>query len=324
MGLISSRRRSVLITGASGHLGLLLVKALSELDWKIYAVSRKNSFINFSNVTHIPHEWSKPIAFEIPDVDTIFHLAAQTSAYKARENVEEDLATNVLGTVRLLEKVAKSNIRPAFIFTGSMTEYGLAPTGAIDENAPVSPQTFYDSAKLAIEIYLGQYVMEGWLSKSVTLRLSNVYGNISLRQGVDRGFLDRSIVRALKGEPLIYFGSGQYLRDFIHVNDVIRALVESALQIDDLNLSVFNIGTGFSTSIKSALDFIANEAKLFTGIQVEINQADFDINSYAIERRNSTANSRAFHELTGWKPKVSFESGVRMGLKEAMSLVSPS
>lgn len=313
--------RSALVTGASGHLGSLLVSELSKMGWSIFAVSRSDSFSHLSNVTHIPHDWSKSIAFEIPKVDTVFHLAAQTSAYKAREDVTEDVYTNVIGTVRLLERIARSNIKPIFIYTGSMTEYGMTSADAVNEKVPLSPQTFYDAAKITTEIYAEQFVREGWLSKSITLRLSNVYGSHSRVQGADRGFLDRSMLRALSGEPLTYFGSGEYVRDFLHIDDVISALISAAIHVDKLELSTFNIGTGFGTTIKSALALIAKEAEDLTGRVVQLNQADFHVNSYAIERRDSVANSQEFRESTGWTPRVDFGNGVREGLKEAWSFI---
>lgn len=321
---LTSNSRSALITGASGRLGSLLVSELSKKGWTVFAVSRRDSFSHLSNVTHIPHEWSKSIAFEIPRVDTVFHLAAQTSAYKAREDVANDIHSNVVGTAHLLENIARSNIKPVFIFTGSMTVYGLTSADPVDEKVPLSPQTFYDAAKITTEMYAEQFVREGWLSKSFTLRLSNVYGSHSREQAVDRGFLDRSILKAINGETLSFYGSGEYVRDFLHVDDVISALISAALYLDDLDSSVFNIGTGSGTTIKSALALIAREAEILTGSPVQVNQGVFPVNSYAIERRNSIANSQLFREATGWAPKVEFESGVREGLKEAWSALNPS
>jgi len=219
--------------------------------------------------------------------------------------------------------MARSNIKPVFIYTGSMTEYGMTSMHAVDEKISLGPQTFYDVAKIATEMYAEQFVREGWLSKSITLRLSNVYGSNSRIQGVDRGFLDRSMLRALSGEPLVYFGSGEYLRDFLHVDDVIGALISTALNVDSLDLPVFNIGTGFGTTIKSALALIAKEAEALTGRPVQVNQTDFQINSYPIERRDSIANSQAFRKSTGWTPRVEFGNGIRKGLKEAWSLIGP-
>jgi nucleoside-diphosphate-sugar epimerase len=292
------------------------------MGWSVFAVSRQNSFSSLTNVMHIPHDWRRPLTFEVPNVDAIFHLAAQTSAYKARENVSQDINTNVIGTVQLLERVAKSNMQPVFIYTGSMTEYGMTPPAAVDEKVPLSPQTFYDSAKITTEIYAEQFAREGWLSKSITLRLSNVYGNNSREQGADRGFLDRSILRALLGEPLVYFGSGEYLRDFLHIDDVISALIAAAVHSEHLELPAFNIGTGSGTTIKDALSLVAKEAENLTGKPVPVNQAEFLANSYLIERRDSVADSHAFRESSGWEPKVVFENGVKEALKSTWALIN--
>jgi nucleoside-diphosphate-sugar epimerase len=113
------------------------------------------------------------------------------------------------------------------------------------------------------------------------------------------------------------------VRDFLHVDDVISALISAALHVDDLDSSVFNIGTGFGTTIKSALALIAKEAENLTGSPVQVNQGVFPVDSYAIERRNSIANSQVFREATGWTPKVEFRTGVKEGLKEVWSSISP-
>lgn len=312
----------VLVTGASGHLGSHLVKSLSKLGYSVFAVSRRNSFSEYENVTHIFHDWSRPVSFEVPKVDVIFHLAAQTSSYVARGNVVEDINTNVIGTVQLLEHIAKTNIQPVFIFTGSMTEYGMTSSEPTNEKMPLSPQTFYEVAKLTTEMYVEQFVREGWLSKSITLRLSNIYGANSLEQGADRGFLDRSIWRALLGEPLTYFGSGEYLRDFLNIDDGIDALISAAESSEYLNLPAFNIGTGSGTTIKQALLLIASEAEMLTGKHVAVNQSEFLSNSYQIEMRNSVADSSAFHVASGWVPKIALESGVREALRKTWRIIN--
>lgn len=321
MNHMTYKDRRAMVTGASGLLGSLLVSSLSKIGWSVFAVSGRNSFSHLANVTHIPHDWSRRTTFEIPEVDTLFHLAAQTSAYKAREDVTEDINTNLIGTVHLLECLARSNVKPILIYAGSMTEYGMTSTTPIDETFPLSPNTFYDVGKIATQFYAEQFVREGWLSRSITLRLSNVYGSNSLQQNADRGFLDRSMVKALTGDSIYYLGSGEYLRDFIHVDDVISALISAALNVDSLDLTAFNIGNGTGITIKNALSLIAREAESLTGRTVEVNQADPPINFYEIEKRNSVSNSIAFRSSTGWRPKVDFETGVRRSLTEVWSKI---
>jgi UDP-glucose 4-epimerase len=312
----------VMVTGASGHLGLRLVSALSKMGCSVFAVSRRNSFSEHANVTHILHDWREPITFDVPKVDVIFHLAAQTSSYNARKDVAGDINTNVLGTVQLLERVVKSNAQPVFIFTGSMTEYGMTSAEAADEKVPLSPQTFYDVAKLTTEMYIEQFAREGWLSQSITLRFSNIYGSISQEQRADRGFLDRSIWRALSGETLTYFGSGEYLRDFLYIEDAIDALLAAVVRAERLEIPAFNVGSSSGTTIKEALLLVAREAETLTGIPVLVKQTEFPVDSYQIEKRNSVANSTAFRESSGWEPRVVLKSGIREALKTTWGLIN--
>jgi nucleoside-diphosphate-sugar epimerase len=301
---------SALVTGASGQIGIPLVEELSAMDWQVLAVSRQNSFSGLKGVTHLPHNWETPIDFDLPEVDVVFHLASQTSSYVARSDVMADVRSNLLGTVSLLESVANTKSKPVFIFSGSMTEYGMAEKGFIDETTPLDPQTFYDSAKIATQIYAEQFAREGWLSKSITLRLPNVYGNTSSLQNHDRGFLDRSVWRALSGEPLTYFGSGEYRRDFLHIEDVVEALIAAFIHSESLNHAAFNVGTGIGTSIRDALTLVASKSENLTGKPVRIEQSEFPEKSYRIERRDSIVDANLFRTLSGWQPKITFEDGI--------------
>jgi UDP-glucose 4-epimerase len=314
---------SALVTGASGHIGTRLVEKLSEMGWHIFAVSRQNSFSGLKGVTHLPHNWETPIDFDLPEVDVVFHLASQTSSYVARNDTVADVHTNLLGTVSLLSGLAHTNSSPIFVFTGSMTEYGMTERDLIDEKVPLNPQTFYDSAKIATQIYAEQFAREGWLSKSITLRLPNVYGNTSSRQNLDRGFLDRSIWKALSGEPLTYFGSGEYRRDFLHIEDVVEALVTAFKYSEIITQAAFNVGTGIGTSIRDALILVANKSEKITGEHVRVEQAEFPENSYQIEKRNSVVDANLFRTLTGWEPKITFEDGIEVSILNAWNALTP-
>ena len=313
--------RRALVTGASGHLGSRLVRKLSQEGWAVFALSSRNSFSGLPSVSHIPHKWEGELTVDLPEVDVVFHLAAQTSAYKARENVAVDISTNLISTVKLLEKIADTRAKPVFVFTGSMTEYGMTFEDTIDERVPLKPETFYECAKIATEIYAEQYMREGYLSKSITLRLSNIYGAISMEQRADRGFLDRSLANALVGETLTYFGSGDYIRDFVHVDDVISALISTANCAKDLKLNAYNVGTGRGTTIKEALRTVAIEAQSLTGVPVNISHSEFPATAYEIERRNSIVNADAFRAETDWKPTTFFEEGVRRTLADSYEQV---
>ena len=317
-----SPQPKALVTGASGQLGSRLVKKLTNSGWKVFAISRNNSFLENSLVTHVAHNWAGNWDLQLPQVDFVFHLAAQTSSYVARKDVSEDVRTNLLGSVCLLDAIARTGTNPVFVFAGSMTEYGITKEEFISESSPIQPQTFYDSAKVATEIYAEQFAREGWLEKSITLRLSNVYGNSSQNQGADRGFLDRSIWRALRLQNLTYFGSGEYKRDFLYIDDVVDALFAVTNNSKNLTHSAYNIGTSVGTSIRHALKLVTEESELLTSQSVRLDQARFPDDAYQIERRSSIADTRLFHSLTGWRPKVSLRQGIRQSTIDSWKFLS--
>jgi len=166
------------VTGASGQIGSRLCLELRTAGHEVTAIGRgqarstsacrwvdwdmsRNS-LNLRNVT-------------TPDV--VFHLAAQTSAYQARQDIPADVTTNVLGFVRLLDSLRKTGSTPHIILTGAATEVGATSSGIIRDFDPEDPQTFYDVGKVAQRLYLNQCCSEGWVD-GTTIQLPNVYGGL--------------------------------------------------------------------------------------------------------------------------------------------------
>jgi|688.fasta_scaffold208861_2 UDP-glucose 4-epimerase len=311
-----------LVTGASGNIGSKLTRTLIENGWEVYALSRHSSLFEENGVSTIKVDWNQPIEFDCPNVSHVFHLASQTSAYIARENVYNDLKRNVLGTVAILESIKRGKISPHFIQAGSMTEFGLNDQLKLDEAAPLNPSTFYDSAKISSQLYADQFAREGWLASSVTLRLSNVYGNITNNDNKHRGFLDKSISNALNSNPIKYFGSGEYIRDFVHVSDIVKAFLCAGENIDSLTEKKYNIGTGIGTTLLGALMNIASEVRMQSGIKVNLEKQEFPSDAYAIEKRNQIANSDLFTRRTGWAPTIKLENGIKQSVAKSISTFS--
>lgn len=305
-----------LVTGASGKIGMELVTKLVKFGFSVYALSSKNSFREKQEVTAIPHNWSQKFFGQLPDVDVIFHLASQTSAYKARQNISNDIETNLLSTVSILEAASRFKVAPMFISAGSMTEYGLQSSSHIDEDVPLQPLTFYDTAKISSELYIQQFARENMISRGVTLRLANVYGNSVLDKGADRGFLDKTITKAIYGETITVYGGGDFIRDYLHVADAADAFLMTFLNSSQLSDSVYNIGTGKGISIIETLEMIIEKANQLTGLRSPIVHADFPQDSYSIERRNSIADSSRFRNATKWAPKINLMEGIQKTLED--------
>jgi len=313
-----------LVTGASGKIGMELVTKLVKLGFSVYALSSKNSFKEIPEVTVIPHNWSQKFTGQLPDVDVIFHLASQTSAYKARQNISNDTETNLLNTVSILEAASRFEKAPMFIFAGSMTEYGMQSSSHIGEDVPLQPLTFYDTAKISSELYIQQFARENMISRGVTLRLANIYGNSVLDKGADRGFLDKTITKAIYGETITVYGGGNFIRDYLHVTDAADAFLMTFLNSSQLSDSVYNIGTGKGTSIIETLEMIVEKANQLTGLRSPIVHADFPQDSYSIERRNSIADSSRFRNTTKWAPKINLMEGIQKTLEVIWALTKNS
>jgi len=315
MSVIENRIRA-LVTGASGKISRELIPKLIENGFLVYALSTKNSFSSKPEVIHIPHVWGNPLVEPLPEVEVIFHLAGQTSAYIAQKDVERDIQSNLLSMVSIIESIKNFTVPPVFIFAGSMTEYGMCNLPIIDESAPAVPETFYDVAKLACEMYLQQYEREGIITKGITLRLSNVYGSSSLTSEDDRGFLDKSIDKVLSGEVLTVYGDGKYVRDYLHISDASDAFVYAFKESSKLHNNFYNIGTGVGTSIISCLELLIDEARKITNSRSHIEYRDFPTSAYAVEKRNSVADSKSFTNATGWSPRLTLKNGLSKALEE--------
>jgi nucleoside-diphosphate-sugar epimerase len=120
----------------------------------------------------------------------VFHLAGQTSIYEAKKNPVADLESNVLGLLKLMEYLKTQSHCPIVIITGAATQAGINRKNPINEKTRDNPCTFYDISKLSAEMYLKQYIKEGWI-QGCALRLGNVYGKRQDSQNINRGILDK-------------------------------------------------------------------------------------------------------------------------------------
>ncbi len=230
-----------LVTGGAGFIGSHLVDALVARGDDVVALddlsTGRREVVNAA-ATLVEHDVRSP--FET-DADVVFHLAAQADVGTSMERPGFDAEVNVVGTVNTLEAARSAGAHLVFASTGG------AIYGSVDEPAregsALLPVSAYGLAKRSAEVYV-----DGWNrifgTRHVTLRFANVYGprqSAALEGGVIAIFLERLAA----GEPTTIFGDGSITRDFVHVDDVVRALVLAA----EHGGGVFNVGTGVETTI---------------------------------------------------------------------------
>ena len=231
----------VLVTGGAGFIGSHLVDAL---------VARTDEVVVLDDLSTGRREHVDPAAtllehdVRVPfetDADVVFHLAAQADVGTSMERPAFDAEVNVVGTVNALEAARAAGAHLVFASTGGAI-YGDVDKPA-REDSPLLPVSAYGLAKRSAEIYV-----DGWNrvfgSRHVVLRFANVYGprqSAALEGGVIAIFLERLAT----GRPTAIFGDGTITRDFVHVDDVVRALLLAAAHRG----GIFNVGTGIETSI---------------------------------------------------------------------------
>jgi nucleoside-diphosphate-sugar epimerase len=308
-----------LVTGASGKIGKNLISHLLTQKWTVIAISSQPPKIMDVNLTWIQKSWAKLHEIEIPKIDVVYHLAGQNNAYIARNNVSEDIQSNLITTVNLLEALKKNSTKPLFITLGSATEYGSQNKDELTEDSITAPETFYEVAKISTRKYVEQYEREGIIRKSVSFRITNIYGMSKSIGENDRGFIDDAIYRSLNNLDITCFGAGDFLRDYLHVNDLVEALATTYLRESSLKSNIYNLSFGKSYTVFQVLEKIQNLAQNRLGSTSKIIKIDFPSNKYAIEKRNARVNSNKFREESNWEPFLDIENGLALSFDKYLA-----
>lgn len=307
--------KNILVTGGNGYLGSNLINKLKSVDCKITILDRINrQNIGNANLAKIkecicdirdPEIWDKLL----DGIDLIFYFAGQTSVYKANENPKDDFAINVQPVFNLLEACREHNWKPGIIFSGTVTENGISEKLPVNEMLTDNPVTVYDLHKLIAEHYLKYYSGRG-IVRAVILRLANVYGPGPLSTNADRGVLNMMIRRALNGKDLTLYGEGNYLRDYIFIDDVINAFLLSAMNLDMINGNHFIVGSSVGHTIREAFEMVSENVQKITKKSVKLISIKPPENLSPIESRDFVADIGRLKELTGWTPKITLNEGV--------------
>lgn len=311
------RGKTVIVNGASGYIGSELIQKLLPLGCQIIAISRHVSSQNANNsqIVRIQGDYTDPVMYERllneHEVDTVFHLAAQTSIYLAEENIYEDYISNILPLIRLAEVCQKSAKYVNLVFAGTATQYGLTDTLPVDETHPSQNLSGYDLHKNVAESYLEYFNAKG-VFKTASLRFTNVYGLSEGQESKsDRGVVNLMVRRAAEGLPLTVYRSGaECVRDYLHVSDAVQALLLAPLFISKLAGTHCLIGTGEGYRIIDVLLMIEAEILRVMGKKVSMLMVEPEKELSAIEYRNFVGDCKCYKSLTSWRPKYALGDGI--------------
>jgi len=268
------------VTGASGFIGGHLMNALTKLPGATVSPlvrKRKNSPPTLTELKNF-----------IKDKNLIYHLAGVN-----RGSDEEILCGNILGTLRLLVAVKTYGSADTRIVFASSSQVYKQGNNTIKESHATEPESAYGISKKSAEDLIRISGLP-----HIILRLSNVYGPGCRPDynSVIATFCDRAVRRL----PLAISGNGRQGRDFIYIDDVVRALVEAGMKKQASRRAVYNLSSGRVASLRQV---IGNIKRAGLGVNVEYQNGNADV-SYGCDPSR-------FSKAYAWKPETSLAAGIK-------------
>ena len=303
------------VIGASGYIGSKLVNKLTDSGCNVIRSSRRDTIMNGDSEFVMAELDSLDFWLNIVEKsDVIIHLAGNTSINVANDNPALDLNSSVVPIYRLIEACKILRKRPRVVFASTVTAYGFTDNLPVSEATAENPESFYDLHKFFVE---RQLVLATKLNicDGVSLRLANVYGPSSANSSAnDRGILNKIIGLALAGDIVSLYGGGNYIRDYIYIDDVVDAFILASISSKSAG-EVFNVGSGVGTSVRDAFNAVTQEVYRQTNKIIEMKDMPWPENSPKIDMRNFTASIKKAHTCLGWCPKVSLQTGIATTVK---------
>lgn len=308
------KRKKALVTGGLGFIGSNLVRRLLDLECEVSVIDAL-----------IPQHGGDP--YNLDGVDDrvrivvadmrddaalrhlvkgqtyIFHLAGQVSHGDSMRDPELDLAVNCTATIKLLEACRHLNPEAILVNTSTRQVYGRPRYLPVDEQHPIDPVDVNGINKVAAEYYHLLYHRVYDLRSSV-VRLTNTYGPRQQIKNERQGMAGVFLHRALRGEPLQLFGTGDQQRDFNYVDDVVEALVLAATKPACWGRAL-NLG---APERHSLVEFVRILHDL-CGTEYEI--VPFPEDRKLIDIGDYYGSYALFHEATGWHPGVGLAEGLK-------------
>ena len=301
-GLAGGAARPALVLGGAGFIGSALRRRLAMEGRPTTVLTRSRPpHTALAGETWIRGDFGNTdLLAELmsPGLD-VYHLVSNSSPAIGNWDVETDIRETVLPTLGLLKAAVRADIRKLVYVSSGGTVYGIPEGLPIPEDAPTNPISAYGVSKLVQEKYLLLFSRHHGLDCQI-LRVANPYGP-GQKPGGSQGVVANLLGQALGGGPFQIWGDGRVARDFVHVDDVARALVMASDYAGEQR--VFNVGSGEARQIGTIVADIEHMLGLTDHPRVHYEPRGFDVpvNYLDITRIGSEM---------GWAPTVPWLSGL--------------
>jgi UDP-glucose 4-epimerase len=292
------------VLGGGGFIGTNLSNALAGFGAQVHAYGRRQAWpsslapsvrwttADFADQTNL--------TAAVEGADFIFHLANSSTPAGANSDPVTDVTDNLVTTLNFLEICRVQPVRRIVFISSGGTVYGAASQNPIPETATTDPISAYAIHKLTIEKYFALYRHLYGLDYLI-LRVANPYGPMQIARK-NQGVVAALMKRALAGDPIEIWGSGEVIRDFIYIDDVVRALLMAAMHPGPSRL--FNVGSGAGLSINTVIDDVERVAGRgpLRRLYMPSRAVDVPVNVLDISR---------IRDEMGWTPEIEWLDGLR-------------
>lgn len=311
--------KNVLVTGGTGFVGSWLAKSLVEKKANVVALVRDQvpnspliqmgvypklkavvdgDIVDYGIVNRVFNEY---------DIDTCFHLAAQTIVGAANRSPLPTFETNIKGTWNILEVALKTKTLERLIIASTDKVYGEPIKLPITEDHPLSATYPYDASKACVEILVRTYYKMYGLPVGIT-RCCNIYGGGDLNFSRIIPDTIRSII--FNKNPIIR-SDGTPVRDYIYITDAVNAYLTLAENLDKKNVKgeAFNFG---SNSPIKVLDLVKKVIEISGKNLKPIIEGKGKLKGEISEQYLSNGKAK---KILNWEPKTSLETGLEKTIK---------
>ena len=226
-------------------------------------------------------------------VKYVFHLAGLADIVPSIKNPEKYFKSNVVGTLNVVRAAEKTNIKK-LIYAASASCYGIPNKFPTKENAKINLMYPYAFTKWQAEELIMHWT-KVYNFPAISFRFFNAYGPRFNTSGFYRSVFGIFIAQKKANKPLTIVGKGNQTRDFIHVKDLVRAMLKAALS--KKKGKIYNLGSGKETKVNKI-------AKLIGGKKIHISKR-------FLETSRSLADITKAKRDLNWQPKITIEEGIK-------------
>jgi UDP-glucose 4-epimerase len=276
-----------LVTGGEGFIGSRIAKEVGAISYDIKSGKDILDETKLRTAT--------------TDCKGIFHCAAKISVPESIQKPNEYYTTNVTGTESVAKVANATSNKGAqkIVFSSSAAVYGET-NSTVTETSPLNPKSPYAQNKIDGENILMRSSGNPESPAHIALRYFNVYGPGQSAQYA--GVITFFITNALKGDDLVIYGDGNQVRDFIYIDDIVRANL-AAMRYNNTSFEIFNVGSGIETTING----LAHTIIRLTNSNSKIIYKDPRPGDIIYSNADVTKAER----ILGWRAEVSLEEGLR-------------